>query len=179
MSKVPEKIYARLNTMEVALRDLTRKILGLRDEERRRLAGELHDTTGQNLAFLIMDLNLLNNDIECLSPAARDRFSRCVALARQSLTEIRTLSYELYPPMLDECGVNSALRIFAQGFSDRSGVGVDLELPQSQRLPKNVEVAIFRVVQEALTNVHRHSNSSSARVRIKNGSYTSENGRST
>jgi two-component system NarL family sensor kinase len=152
---------------EEAVRDLTRRFLGLQDEERRRLAGELHDTTAQNMASLVMDLGALNKEADVFSPTARERLSQCENLARQSLQEIRTFSHQLYPPMLDELGLRSALGVFTEGFSERSGLRVDLELAQLQRLPKDFEIAIFRIVQEGLTNVHRHSNGSFARVAIK------------
>ena len=152
---------------EEAVRDLTRRFLGLQDEERRRLAGELHDTTAQNMASLVMYMGTLSKEADAFNPTARERLSKCENLAHQSLQAIRTFSYQLYPPMLDELGLRSALGVFTEGFSERSGLRVDLELAQLQRLPKDFEIAIFRIVQEGLTNVHRHSNSSFARVAIK------------
>ena len=138
-----------------------------RDEERRRLARELHDTTAQGLAMMILDLGTIDKESEALSPNARTAVSQSIELARKCLGEIRTLSYLLHPPMLDELGLLSALQIFTEGFSRRSGIRVDVELPHSlPRMPADWEMAIFRVVQEGLTNVQRHSSSRTATVRL-------------
>jgi len=147
---------------------MTGKLLNLLDDERRRLATELHDTTAQNISSIIMDLDLVGMEIGELRPSAHAKLSECAALARQSLQEIRTFSYLLHPPMLDELGVIPALRIFVEGFSKRSGLHVDLELPErSIRMPRDLEIAIFRVVQESLTNVRKHSQSPTATIRVR------------
>jgi signal transduction histidine kinase len=153
---------------EEALRSMTGNLLNLQDDERRRLAAELHDTTAQKISLITMDLDLVGMEIGELKPSAHAKLSECAALARQSLQEIRTFSYLLHPPMLDELGVIPALRIFVEGFSERSGLHVDLELPEhSIRMPRDLETAIFRVVQESLTNVHKHSQSPTATIRVR------------
>jgi len=153
---------------EEALRSMQANLLNLQDDERHRLARELHDTTGQNMSLIIMDLDLISMEAGALRPSARAKLSECAALAHQSLQEIRTFSYLLHPPMLEELGVISALRIFVEGFSQRSGLHVDLRLPErSIRMPRDLEIAIFRVVQQSLTNVHKHSQSPSATIQVR------------
>jgi len=148
------------------LRELTGRLLALQDNERRRLARELHDTTGQNLSMIVINIDLLGRE-PSLSPAVRSQLAECADLARSSLQEVRTFSYVLHPPMLEELGVFPALRLFIEGFSERSGILVDLDLPQrSIRMPQDIETTIFRVVQESLSNVRKHSHSSTAKVRI-------------
>lgn len=143
------------------------KLLNLQDAERRRLARELHDSTGQNISLIIINMDTLERENPNLAPAARARLAECGDLARKSLQEIRTFSYLLHPPMLDEFGVITALRVFVEGFSERSGIAVDLDLPErAVRLPRDLEVTIFRVVQESLSNVHKHSHSATAKVRM-------------
>ena len=150
---------------EAHLRELSRRLLSLRDEERRRLARELHDSTGQTLAAL--ELNLVMMQQENLPPKIADKVSESIQLADQALQEIRTISYLLHPPMLDEAGLVLALEWYVEGFSQRSGMKIHLELPERyERLSQEMELAIFRIVQEALTNVYRHSRSKSARVKL-------------
>lgn len=150
---------------EARLGELSRKLLSLRDEERRRLARELHDSTGQTLAAL--ELNLVMMQQENLPPKASAKLSDSIHLADQALQEIRTMSYLLHPPMLDEAGLVLALDWYVEGFARRSRMQVDLDIPSDyKRLPQEMELAIFRIVQEALTNVYRHSGSSSAKVRL-------------
>jgi signal transduction histidine kinase len=148
------------------LREMTGRLLTLQDDERRRLARELHDTTGQNLSMLVLNIDLLSRE-QFPGEETRAKLAECGDLARTSLQEVRTFSYVLHPPLLDELGVFSALRTFIQGFAERSGILVDVELPdRSIRMPRELETTIFRVVQESLSNVHKHSHSSTARVRI-------------
>jgi PAS domain S-box-containing protein len=150
---------------ELGLRELTGRLLAAQDEERRHMARELHDHAGQTLALLGMNLSAIQKIVT-------DENSKIVKLVKESHTlsddlskEIRTLSYLLHPPLLDEVGLRSALRWYVDGFSERSGIKVDLELPlELGRLAKDLELVIFRVVQESLTNIHRHSGSSSARI---------------
>jgi PAS domain S-box-containing protein len=149
------------------VQSLSTRLFHLQDDERRHLAKELHDTTGQNVAAIIMDLAVIGRKIETLDSEARTALSECVSLARQSLHEIRTFSYLLHPPMLDELGLVSALRVYIEGFSQRSRMRVDLEVPDSYtKLPNDLEVTLFHVVQEGLTNAHRHAGSSWAKVRM-------------
>ncbi len=146
-------------------RALSAKLLRAQDEERRRLAKELHDTTAQNVAMMIMDLGVINQSAEELAPNARMALSDCVSLAQQSMRELRTLSYQLHPPMLDELGLLPALRIYAEGFSKRSGMQVQTELPNTYpQLTKELETAVFHVIQEGLTNAQRHSASPWAKI---------------
>ena len=154
-----------LKATEDNARRLSAKLLRAQDEERRRLAKELHDTTAQNVAMMIMDLGVINQSAEALAPNARTALSDCVSLAQQSMRELRTLSYQLHPPMLDELGLLPALRIYAEGFSKRSGMQVQTELPKSYpQLPRELETAVFHVIQEGLTNAQRHSASPWAKI---------------
>ncbi len=149
------------------LRDLSGRLMLAQDEERRRIARELHDSAGQNLAALGMTLAGLEND------AKRDpmRLSKSIKDAEdliQVLTqEVRTTSYLLHPPTLDESGLSSALHWYIDGLVERSGLGIELNIPDDlERLAPEVELAIFRLVQECLTNIHRHSGSKTAVIRI-------------
>jgi signal transduction histidine kinase len=151
-----------------ALRRLSRKLFRLQDNERRHLARELHDTTAQNIAAMIMDLGVISGSKETLRAEARTALSDCISLARESLQEIRAFSHLLHPPMIDELGLLSAFRVYVEGFSRRSGMRVDLELPDPYtRLSDGLEVTLFHVVREGLTNAHRHSGSSWAKVRMR------------
>jgi PAS domain S-box-containing protein len=153
--------------VEARIENLTTKLFHVQDDERRRLARDLHDTTAQHIAAILMDLNLINRHAETLNSDARIALTECISLARQSLYEVRTFSYLLHPPMLDELGLVSALRIFIEGFSERSGMKIDFEAPGAyNKLPTDLEVTIFQVVQEGLTNAYRHSGSPSAKVQM-------------
>jgi PAS domain S-box-containing protein len=152
---------------EQTLRELSVRLLQTQDEERRRIARELHDSTGQKLAALAMNLSLIGKSAETLDVRARKALTESLALLDRSSRDIRTLSYLLHPPLLDERGLAAAVRWFADGFTQRSGVRVKLEVPpDSPRLPEEIEMALFRIVQEGLTNIHRHSQSSTATIRL-------------
>lgn len=152
---------------EAALRMLSGRLLTLEDDERRRLARELHDTTAQSLAALCMNLSVVREATDTLNPRARAALDESVTLAKESLHEIRTVSYLLHPPGLDELGLASALSGYIGGFIQRSGIRVEVDVPPDLgRLPQAVETTVFRLVQECLTNIHRHSGSSTARVRL-------------
>ena len=142
-----------------ATRRLSARLMHLQDEERRKFARELHDSTGQHLAAAKMVL---------ASIAANHgdrRYTDCIDLLDQSLREIRTISHLLHPSGLDEAGFCSAATWYAEEFAKRSGVTIALDIPEpAERLPRDVEIALFRVLQESLTNIHRHSKSSSAEV---------------
>ena len=160
-----------LKRREEELRALTASLLSIQDEERRRIARELHDGTAQNLAGLVMNLSLLMN-----SPAApaepnwQRAVSDSLSLAEQCSREVRNMSYLLHPPLLDDLGLASALRSYVAGFSQRTQIQVELELPADLgRLAPEVETALFRIVQEGLANVHRHSGSSKAAIRVSLG----------
>jgi signal transduction histidine kinase len=150
------------------LRALASRLMHAQDEERRRLATMLHETTAQDLAALKMLLGRLNRTAGHLDGAERDALSESIALAEQSITGIRTVSYLLHPPFLDEAGLLSALRWYASGFAERSGITVDLDLLDDlERLPLDTETVLFRIVQESLTNIHRHAESQTARIRLR------------
>jgi PAS domain S-box-containing protein len=155
---------------EEALRQLSGRLLRLQDEERRRIARELHDNTAQSLAALAINLSVVKDAAPDLNPRVRTCLSESLELAERCSREIRTLSYLLHPPLLDEAGLGSALRWFVDGYTQRTGIHVDLEIPpELTRLPGDIELALYRVVQEALTNIHLHSGSQKAHVRLKCG----------
>jgi len=149
------------------LRELSARLLQLQDDERRRIARELHDSVGQMLAALTMNLSAVRVDVERLTKTAL-ALADSESLVQEMSTEVRTISHLLHPPLLDEAGLLSALRWYVDGFSLRSKIKVDLDLPDDfGRLPRESETAIFRVVQESLTNIHRHSGSAVARIRLR------------
>ena len=151
---------------EESLRTLSGQLLRVQDEERRRIARELHDSAGQTLAALSMNLMPLQVE-DGFPPGAANAIKESLDLVAGLSRELRTISHLLHPPLLDEVGLASALRLFLEGFRERSKIDVTLEIPDDfGRLPRDLETAIFRIVQEALTNVHRHSGSSVAKVRI-------------
>jgi PAS domain S-box-containing protein len=152
---------------EESLRLLSGQLLHLQDQERRRIARELHDSAGQILAALGMNLSLVQSEDGNVAPRAAHAIQESVGLVQELSRELRTISHLLHPPLLDEVGLSSALRSYLDGFTERSKIRVDLELPDDLgRLPQDFETAIFRIVQECLTNIHRHSESSVARIRI-------------
>ncbi len=158
---------ADLDVVNRNLRELSARLMQLQDDERRRIARELHDSVGQTLAALGMNLSLVRNDVERLSSII-SAINDSENLVREMSSEVRTISHLLHPPLLDEAGLCSALRWYVDGFSQRSGIQVDLKLPDDfGRLPSELETAIFRVVQESLTNIHRHSGSPVARIRLQ------------
>ncbi len=149
------------------MRELSRRLLQVQDEERRRIARELHDSAGQTLAVLNMNLAQLMQETQEKSPEIAKRVEASEQMVRQLSQEIRTTSYLLHPPLLDEIGLASALSWYTQGLSDRSGVRIDLRIPEDfGRLSRDVELVVFRLVQESLTNIHRHSDATSAVIRI-------------
>jgi signal transduction histidine kinase len=153
--------------MEASLRELSNRLLRIQDEERRRLARELHDSTAQNLAALSMNLAVAGREKGSLDERSRLALEESEALAERCSREIRSLSYLLHPPLLEEVGLLAALRWCADGFSQRSGIRVDLALPPHfNRLPLDIENALFRIVQECLTNIQRHSGSETAWIRL-------------
>ena len=164
---------------EDEVRRLSGRLLRSQDDERRRIARELHDSTGQNLVALATMIGQLDRSIS-LGPSGEQKtsalLSECKALADQLIREVRTLSYVLYPPALDEAGIEDAIRDYAKGFTNRSGIQVDLDLsPSVGRVGRDIELTVFRVVQEALTNVQRHSSGQRAKIRIyRNSNLTLE-----
>jgi PAS domain S-box-containing protein len=163
---VNEDVTERVRAEE-ALHQLTGQLLRLQDEERRRLARELHDATAQKLAVLLLGLKSLTAQASSLDARAQESLAECQALAKQCADELRTFSYLLHPPLLEELGLAGAVRDYADGFAQRSGLRVDLEVsPSLERLPREKELAIFRVLQESLANVHRHSGSKTVSIRL-------------
>jgi signal transduction histidine kinase len=155
-----------LDAANRGLRELTARLMQLQDEERRRIARELHDSVGQTLAALTMNLTTVSADIERLGETAKT-VSDSLALAQEMHKEVRTVSYLLHPPLLDEAGLASALRWYVEGFAERSKIQVQLEIVEDfGRLPQDMETALFRTVQECLTNIHRHSGSPVASIRL-------------
>ena len=152
---------------EDSLRQLSTRLLRVQDEERQRLARDLHDSTAQSLAGLSMNLAVAQECREALDARARIALDESEALAERCSREIRSLSYLLHPPLLTEVGLVAAVRWCADGFAQRSGITVELDLSKGfGRLPADVENALFRIVQESLANVHKHSGSPTARIRL-------------
>lgn len=163
-----QRVRERTEELSVAneqLRALTAQVLKLRDDERRRLARELHDSVGQLLAAISMNIGVMQASE--LSPEAMAALSENAGLVKEVSREIRTMSHLLHPPLLDELGLVPALRWYVEGFSNRSHIAVTFNAPDDlSRLEGDVETAVFRVIQECLTNIHRHSGSASAAINI-------------
>ena len=156
-----------LRRTEQITRELAGSVLTAQDQERRRIARELHDTTGQNLIAATM---LLGRVRDTVPESAKSTVSQLDDMLRQSVDDVRTVSYLLHPPLLDEAGLNLALRHYVDGLCQRSSLAIDLAVsPDIGRLPSDMEMALFRVVQEALTNVSRHSGSTTARINLRRG----------
>jgi two-component system NarL family sensor kinase len=153
---------------EQKLRELSLTVLRLQDEERRRVARDLHDTVGQTLTALKITLSRLEN-AGARYPQLVDFFAELNGLANQALREIRTTSYLLHPPLLDEAGFASAASWYVNGFNKRSPIQVRLQLPEAIRLPPSVEIVLFRVLQESLTNITKHSETATVDVLLKVG----------
>jgi signal transduction histidine kinase len=147
---------------EESLRRLTGRLLQLQDAERRKFSRELHDSLGQYLAGAKMNLEMY------LSQHKEHLLAEAVQLLDQSIAETRTISHLLHPPLLDEAGLSSAAKWYLEGFAQRSGIDVKVDLPDElSRLPKPIALGLFRVLQESLTNIHRHSNSARAEVALE------------
>ncbi len=154
-------------TAQKQLIELAARLQGIQDEERKRIARDLHDSVGQLLAAVSMNCAVIEGQAHGLDEAASRAASENSALVQQVSREIRTISHLLHPPLLDVAGLASALRWYVNGFSERSNIKVDLEVSDDLgRLPQETEIAVFRIVQECLTNVHRHSGSATASIRI-------------
>ena len=148
-------------------RELTCHLLQLQDEERRRIGRELHDSTAQELMAVAMNLGLVQERIEGRDAANDALISDSIAIIEQCHREIRTLTYLLHPPLLEELGLDAAVHEYVDGFSQRSGIGITIHVaPGLGRLPANTEQALFRVLQESVANVHRHSGSNTASIRL-------------
>jgi signal transduction histidine kinase len=159
---------SELEASNLSLRDLSSRLLRVQDEERRRVARELHDSTGQALALLSINVAALQQEADSRDPELGKMVGNVEQSVRQLSDDVRTISYLLHPPLLDEMGLRSAIRWFAEGFSERSKIQVNLDqLSDPGRLSLDLETAIFRVVQECLTNIHRHSGSAKAAIRLE------------
>lgn len=153
--------------VEEELHHLTQRLMRARDEERRYMARELHDSAGQSLAALKMSLGNLRESLSKRNARCLSLLESCVQLTDDVVREVRTVSYLMHPPLLDEAGLASAMRWYARGFSERSKIEVIVDVPEDfGRLPQEVEITVFRLVQEALTNVHRYSGSRTARIHL-------------
>ncbi len=167
LEKRVQERTAQLHAANDNLRQLSAELLQARDDEQRRLARELHDSVGQLLVGIAMNISVVQTETHKLSPAAAKCVSDNAHLLDQVSKEIRTMSYLLHPPLLDEAGLGAALDWYAEGFAERSQIKVDLNLAADlSRLPGDAEIAIFRIIQQCLTNIHRHSGSATASIRI-------------
>src|SRR5437867_3840875 len=153
---------------ENSLRELSARLMHAQDQERRRIARELHDSTAQTLSALAVNLALLKQHADEPGGRASDLLAESEALVDEASREIRTVAQLLHPPQLEEAGLAAAVRGYSTSFAERSGVELDLDVPLTltARLPQDVETAIFRILQESLTNIHRHSGSPTAGVRL-------------
>jgi signal transduction histidine kinase len=157
-----------LKTANDSLRELSSRLQQMRDEERRQIARELHDSVGQLLAALSMNIAVVQRQSDKLDSAGARAITENAAMVDQISREIRTISHLLHPPLLDAAGLASAIRWYVDGFSERSKITVDLDIPEEfGRLSHEMEIAIFRMVQECLTNIHRHSGGTSAAIRVR------------
>src|SRR4029077_12252516 len=159
-------LNAELRAREQAgasLRGLSVRLLELQDQERRKFSRELHDSLGQYLVGVKMNLTILGNSV-----TANSYIAESTKLLDAAMTETRTISHLLHPPLLDETGLASAARGYVEGFAKRSGICTSLDIREDfDRLPSSLELALFRVLQESLTNVHRHSKSPRADVSLR------------
>jgi PAS domain S-box-containing protein len=157
----------KLQDSERSLRELSFHLLRTQDEERQRIGRDLHDSLGQYLSVLKMKLDSLKSSPSKMCPHDLAELNSCAQIAEDTVKEVRTISYLLYPPMLEEMGLKSAISWYLDGFTNRSGIRTTFEVsPALGRLAPDVELATFRVLQESLTNVHRHSGSPTADVRL-------------
>jgi signal transduction histidine kinase len=166
-SDLRREVSERLNA-ENALRQLSQSIVRLQDEERRRIARELHDSAGQYLSAVTLTLGQLARRLANSGDRNKELVQEALALVGDCIKEVRTMSYLLHPPVLDDFGLISALRWYVEGFSQRSGISVRLDVAEGiPRFNRELETALFRIVQEGLTNVHRHSGGRKACVEVK------------
>jgi signal transduction histidine kinase len=165
------EMRVRLRTAELErerreVQDLSSQLLQAQDEERRRISRELHDSTGQLVAALTMNLARLKSEQMWSNPSANALVADTTKIVDEMSRQLRTMSYLLHPPMLDEMGLLSAVKWYVDGFSSRSAIQVSLDCADLGRLPGEFEITLFRLVQESLTNIHRHSGSKTARIRL-------------
>lgn len=152
---------------EELLRQLSGHLMQAQDQERRRIARELHDNSGQTLAAIAVNLSRIENLLPDTAPKVKNLVADTAAMAEQTSREIRTISYLLHPPLLEEAGLTAAIGWLANGFTQRSGIKTEVDMPpELERLPSDIEVTLFRIVQETLTNVARHSGSKTAFIKL-------------
>lgn len=161
----------RLRTAELErerreVQDLSSQLLQAQDAERRRISRELHDSTGQLLVALTMNLARLKTEQIGSNTSAEALIDDTTAMVDEMSRQLRTMSYLLHPPILDEAGLLSAVKWYVSGFSTRSSVQVSMDCSELGRLPAELEITLFRLVQESLTNIHRHSGSETALIRL-------------
>lgn len=153
---------------EESLKDLSARLLLAQDDERRRFARELHDSVGQLLTGAVLSLSAARRRAEGLGNGSSELLSECADSLKQSLREVRTISYLLHPPMLDETGLGDALHWYVRGFAERSGVQVTLHITSNlDQVSRDLRTAVFRIVQESLTNIHMHSGSPTAQISLR------------
>jgi two-component system NarL family sensor kinase len=151
-----------------AIRKLSTDMIHLRDDEQRKISRELHDSLGQYLSYAKMSLEALERP----DPTEKETqvYSQLMNALDKCLTETRTIAHLLHPPLLDEIGFSSAAKVFVEGFSERSGIQVNLNIPpEMKRLPGTLELVLFRILQESLTNIHRHAHSQSVAIQVELG----------
>jgi PAS domain S-box-containing protein len=148
------------------LRQLSMRLMKTQDEERRRLAREMHDSAGQTIAALSISLGQISSRLGGVDPTLQELASQAQAMVKELEDEIRTTSYLLHPPLLDELGLRAALGWYVEGLRERVGIEVRLSMAEFERLSEDMELTIFRVIQECLTNIHRHSGSKSADINL-------------
>jgi two-component system, NarL family, sensor kinase len=166
--RLSESLETQVRARTSQLRELSWKLLRAQDEERRHLARELHDSAGQSLTALGMNLASILHRVQAKVPEVVALIERTKETLQELTREIRTTSYLLHPPLLDENGLPAALSWYVRGLSERSGLDVTLDVSEGfDRLPRDMELVVFRLVQECLTNVHRHSGSQSASIEIR------------
>jgi signal transduction histidine kinase len=163
LRRAKAELESQVEQRTAALRKLSSRLLSMQDAERRRIARELHDSLGQFLVGLKINVDMLRQ-----SPEREELWSEAEVLMQQCIAEVRTLSYLLHPPTMDSAGFASAARWYVEGFGQRSGLQVALDAPTDLgRLPDAIELALFRVLQETLTNVHRHSGATAANILVQ------------
>ena len=156
-----------LKRAEERIRALTSRLMRVQDEERRHISRELHDSLGQYLTSIKINLEIVKRESGTLSEQHRELLLECSETLEKCVQEVRSVSYVLHPPLLDELGLVAALRWYTAGFAERSGIGLNFSVDREfSRLPKEMELALFRITQESLTNIQRHSQSKNAWVTL-------------